>query len=108
MAPLIPGLSQEDQCRNLRARAFDTWINFKLKCTAGECLTEPANSLDHVVTSYEVYVEALDQLPDSLYHPPFIMNDLIDTYVRYFNIVASQSYCDVRLGRKHLCEKAKN
>ncbi|MEV4782154.1 DUF1911 domain-containing protein [Burkholderia sp. LMU1-1-1.1] len=86
--PLGPGLSQEDLCRNLRARAFDSWVIFKLKYTAGENLTELANSLDHVVASYELYVEALDELPDSQYHPPFIMNDLIDTYVRYLNIVS--------------------
>ena len=86
--PLIPGPSQEDLCRNLRARAFDSWVIFKLKYTAGESLTELANSLDHVVVSYERYVDALGDLPDSQYHPPFIMNDLIDTYVRYLNIVA--------------------
>jgi hypothetical protein len=86
--PLIPGLSQEDLCRNLRARAFDSWVVFKLKYTAGESLTELANSLDHVVISYELYVDALDDLPDSQYQPPFIMNDLIDAYVRYLNMVS--------------------
>lgn len=86
--PLVPGLSQEDLCRNLRARAFDSWVIFKLKYTAGESLTELANSLDHVIVSYELYVESLRALPDSQYHPPFVMNDLIDTYVRYLNIVS--------------------
>lgn len=85
---LVPGLSQEDLCRNLRARAFDSWVIFKLKYTAGESLTELANSLDHVIVSYELYVESLREMPDSQYRPPFIMNDLIDTYVRYLNIVS--------------------
>lgn len=86
--PLIPGLSREDLGRNLRARAFDSWVMFKLKYTAGEKLTALANSLDHIVISYELYVDALNNLPDSQYHPPFIMNDLIDTYVRYLNMIS--------------------
>ena len=85
---LVPGLSQEELCRNLRARAFDSWVIFKLRYTAGESPAILASSLDEVVVAYERYVDALGQLPESQYHPPFIMNDLIDTYVRYLNIVA--------------------
>jgi hypothetical protein len=86
--PLPPELSREDICRNMRARAFDSWVIFKLRYTAGESLTVLANSLDHIVVSYECYVEALEDLPDGQYHPPFILNDLIDTYVRYLNMVS--------------------
>jgi hypothetical protein len=85
--PVAPGLSQEDICRNLKAISFDKWFIFKLKYTAGESLSALADELDNVVVAYEQYVDALDALNDDQYHPPFLMNDLIDTYVDYLNLV---------------------
>lgn len=85
--PVAPGLNQEDICRNLNAISFDKWFIFKLKYTAGESLSVLADQLDNVVVAYEQYVDALDALNDEQYHPPFIMNDLIDTYVDYLNLV---------------------
>lgn len=83
------GLSQEDICVNREMNAFDHWVIFRLKYTAGESLTELADSLDKIVAAYEEYVEALDELPDDKYHPPFVMNDMFDTYVDYLNLLCS-------------------
>jgi hypothetical protein len=87
--PTIPGLSQEDLCTNLSLNAYDHWIIFQLKFTAGESLTQLADSLDKIVIAYEEYVDALDKLPEDKYHPPFIMNDMIDTYVDYLNLLCA-------------------
>lgn len=85
--PHAQGISQVDLCTNLSLKAYDHWVIFQLKFTAGESLTGLANSLDQIVSAYQQYVEAFDELPDDQYRPPFIMNDLIDTYVDYLNIL---------------------
>jgi hypothetical protein len=82
-----PGLAPIDACRDLQLSANDKWFLFQLKYTAGESLTGLASTLDDVVVAYERWVEALNNLPDESYYPPFIMNDLIDTYVDYLNLV---------------------
>jgi hypothetical protein len=51
----VIGLSQEDLCVNGDMNAFDHWVIFRLKYTAGESLTELANSLDKIVMAYEEY-----------------------------------------------------
>jgi hypothetical protein len=97
----IVGLSQEDVCLNREMNAFDHWVIFRLKYTAGESLTELANSLDKIVISYEEYVDALNELPDDKYHAPFIMNDLFDTYVDYLNLLCAA----ILLRREDLVER---
>lgn len=87
--PTIHGLSQEDLCTNFSLNAQDHWIIFQLKFTAGESLTELANSLDGIVLAYEQYVDAVDELTDDKYHPPFLMGDMIDTYVDYLNLLCA-------------------
>ena len=67
--------------------ASNKWTIFQLKYTAGETLSELANSLDEVVAAYEQYVEANEDMPDVDYYPPFVMNDMIDTYVDYLNLL---------------------
>ena len=76
-----------DRCTDLRLTAYSNWIIFQLRYTAGENLTSLANSLDNIVIAYEDWVDALDDLADDAHHPPFIMDDLIDTYVDYLNMV---------------------
>lgn len=83
-----PGLPAVDACRDLQLNAIDQWAIFQLKYTAGESITELANTFDDVVSAYERWIDALTDLPDDDYYPPFIMNDLIDTYIDYLNIVA--------------------
>jgi hypothetical protein len=83
-----PGLSAVDACRDLQLTAIDQWAIFQLKYTAGESLTELANTFDDIVLAYERWIDALTDLSDDDYYPPFIMNDLIDTYVDYLNLVA--------------------
>ena len=67
----------------------DAWFEFQLKYTAGEDLTVLAESLEQIVEAYEKYAEALLELPDDDYYPPFIMNDMIDTYVDYINLLSA-------------------
>jgi hypothetical protein len=83
-----PDLPPLDMCRDLQLAALDSWTIFQLRYTAGESLTSLAGSLDAIVLAYENWIEALDDLPDSDYRPPFIMNDMIDTYVDYLNMVS--------------------
>jgi hypothetical protein len=99
--PVAPGLSPEDICRNLKAISFDKWFIFNLKYTAGESLSNLADALDAIVLAYEQYVDALDELSDDQYYPPFIMNDLIDTYVDYLNLVCAA----ILLRREDLIER---
>jgi len=87
--PTEPNLSREDFCTNLSLNSQGHWLIFQLKFTAGESLIELADSLDEVVLAYEQYVDAIDELPDERYHPPFILNDMIDTYVDYLNLLCS-------------------
>ncbi|USX26733.1 DUF1911 domain-containing protein [Oxalobacteraceae bacterium OTU3CINTB1] len=77
-----------DRCRDLQMAALDSWIIFQLRYTAGESLADLANSLDSIVIAYERWIACLDEVPDDDYYPPFIMNDMIDTYVGYLNMVA--------------------
>ena len=77
-----------DRCRDLQIAALDSWIIFQLRYTAGESLAELADSLDSIVIAYERWIARLDEVPEDDYYPPFIMNDMIDTYVGYLNMVA--------------------
>ncbi|HEX7986866.1 MAG TPA: PoNe immunity protein domain-containing protein, partial [Duganella sp.] len=67
--------------------AGNKWTVFQLKYTAGERLTDLANSLDEIVLAYEQYVDANEEMPDEEYYPPFVMNDMIDVYVDYLNLL---------------------
>lgn len=86
--PITPGLSPENFAGDLDLIASTKWFIFKLKFTAGEDLAALAESLEDIVAAYERYVEALDDVSDDKYYPPFVMNDLIDTYVDYLDLVS--------------------
>jgi hypothetical protein len=67
----------------------DVWFEFQLRYTAGEDLTVLAESLTDIVEAYEKYADALLELPDDDYHPPFIMNDMIDNYIDYLHLLCA-------------------
>ena len=69
--------------------ADNLWTIFKLKYTAGEKLTLLADSLDDIVSAFEAYVVAADDMPDDQYYPPFLMSETIDTYVDYLNLLCA-------------------
>ncbi|MEV4782155.1 PoNe immunity protein domain-containing protein [Burkholderia sp. LMU1-1-1.1] len=69
--------------------ADNLWTIFKLKYTAGETLTLLANSLDEIVSAFEAYVAAANDMPDDQYYPPFLMSETIDTYVDYLNLLCA-------------------
>ena len=80
-------LTKRGRMTTLDLIASNKWTVFQLKFTAGERLTDLANSLDEIVFAYEQYVDANDEMPDEEYCPPFVMNDMIDVYVDYLNLL---------------------
>ena len=78
-----------DRCRDLQLAAIDGWTIFQLRYTAGESLTALSDSLDNIIVAYERWIACLDDLPEDDYYPPFIMNDMIDTYVDYLNLLCA-------------------
>ena len=84
-----PDLTKYGRKTTLDLLASSKWTTFQLQYTAGEPLINLANSLDEIVEAYEKYVDAADEMPDDEYYPPFIMNDMIDTYVDYLNLLCA-------------------
>ena len=86
----------QDQANRPRAKsvtlgmlAYQLWNTFQMRYTAGEDLHVLASSLTQVVEAFEHYVEACDEVPEAEYHPPFILDDMIDTYVDYLNLLSA-------------------
>lgn len=82
-------LSPRGRKTTLDLIASNKWTVFQLRYTAGEKLTELASSLDDIVLAYEHYVAAAQAVPDDDRMPPFVMNDAIDTYVDYLNLLCA-------------------
>lgn len=82
-------LTKRGRKTTLELLSGDKWRVFQLKYTAGESLTDLANSLDDIVASTERYVEACDDMEDDEYSAPFVLNDMIDTYVDYLNLLSA-------------------
>jgi Domain of unknown function (DUF1911) len=80
---------QEGKITALRSLAYDQFVIFQLRHTCGEDLTVLAESLSAIVEAYERYSEELLNLSDDDYRPPFIMNDMIDTYVDYLHLLSA-------------------
>lgn len=73
----------------LEVRALSRWEAFQLKFTGGEPLHALARELGGVVDAYEAYADENDKKPDSDYYPPVILNDHIDNYVDYLNLLSA-------------------
>lgn len=71
----------------LRFMAADRWAAFQLRYTAGDSLTELAQSLTAVVEAFEDYVEENEGKPDRDYAAPFRMHDMVDTYIDYLHLI---------------------
>ena len=84
---LDDNLTKRGRMTMLDLIADNKWKVLQLRYTAGDPLTDLANSLDEIVLAYEQYVNAVDDLPEEEYNPPFVMNDMIDIYVDYLNLV---------------------
>ncbi|WP_374584818.1 PoNe immunity protein domain-containing protein [Pseudoduganella sp.] len=78
-----------DNVAILKAFALQCWDTLRLRYTAGESLPELASYLTTVVEAYERVVDELEKVPDELYYPPFVFDDMIDNYVDYVNILAT-------------------
>jgi hypothetical protein len=73
----------------LRFRASALWDAFQLRYTAGEDLVELSRSLEEVVNAFESYVGENEEKSDDDYVPPFLLDDMIDTYVDYVNLLSA-------------------
>jgi Domain of unknown function (DUF1911) len=82
-------LPLDTRCTNFNFVADNYRSSFQLRYTAGEDLTVLAESLTSVVEAYEKYAEELLKLPDDNYHPPFIMNGMIDNYIDYLHLLCA-------------------
>jgi len=79
----------EEKASALSSKAFRYWNTFQLRLTAGDSLDELATYLTQVVEAFEEWVDALDALSDAEYDPPFVLNDVIDTYIDYLNLLSA-------------------
>lgn len=84
-----PGATIRTRARALSGRALDLWRKFQIEYTAGADLPQLSESLGEIIALYDKYVEVKEELPDEEYYPPFILNDLIDTYVDLLNMVSA-------------------
>lgn len=71
-----------------RFRASSRWDVFQLKYTAGESLDKLAIELERVVAGFEEYVAENNRKTDADYYPSLVLDDLLDTYVRYLNLLS--------------------
>lgn len=74
---------------SLRTWANRTWATFQLRFTAGDDVVSLANYMTQVVEAFERYIEALDDVPEDEYQPPFALDHIIDNYVDYINILSA-------------------
>jgi hypothetical protein len=73
----------------IRYYASDLWRTFQLKYTAGEDLSELAQSLTAIVDVYDRYVQKNEEVPDDDYLPPFLFVDMLDTYVNFLHLLCA-------------------
>jgi hypothetical protein len=67
--------------------ASDLWAVFQLRYTAGEDLEKLARSLDEVVEAFDIYVKKHRDTTERQNYPPFLMVDMIDTYIDFLHLV---------------------
>lgn len=72
----------------VRMIADHEWWSLQLRYTTGASPQQLAEELSNVVGLYEEYADALNELPDSQYFPPFVLDNLIDVYVEYLNLLS--------------------
>ena len=87
IAALDDDLTKRGRMTTLDLIASNKWTVFRLKYTTGERLSDLANSLDEIVAAYEKYVVANEEIAEEEYSSPFVMNDMIDVYVDYLNLL---------------------
>jgi hypothetical protein len=83
----VQNIPPRNRATMLHVIAEGRWNSFQLKYTAGESLTQLAESLAEVVDGFEDYVAAGMEVPDDLYVPAFPMTDMIDIYIDYLHLL---------------------
>jgi len=74
---------------DLRVIANYRWFAFLLKYTAGVELQTLAEELSSVVLAYEEYSGEVENIPQAKYFSPFPLNDVIDEYVDFLNLLSA-------------------
>ena len=87
-----------ERSRDLDVIAQKLWFRFQLNYTAGASLSDLALKLGNVVGAYEDFVAELANVSDEQYFTPFALDDLIDIYVDYVNLLS----CAILLHREDL------
>lgn len=70
-------------------RAQRLWSTFQLRFTVGHDLDELASYLTHVVEAYEAAALALEDVPEDEYSPLFLLDEMVDNYVDYLNLLSA-------------------
>ncbi|XLZ71948.1 PoNe immunity protein domain-containing protein [Massilia sp. SR12] len=78
-----------DNVAVLKAWAYRYWNTFLLRLTGGDDVSSLAPYLTQVVEAFEDVALALNDVPEAHYYPPFVLNDMIDTYVDYLNLLSA-------------------
>jgi hypothetical protein len=67
--------------------AFANFFTFQLRYTAGVDLHTLKTGLSKVIAGFKNYVDECNSLDDENYYSPFVLDDLVDTYVEYLNLI---------------------
>ncbi|MYN04489.1 DUF1911 domain-containing protein [Pseudoduganella sp. DS3] len=78
-----------DIVAGLTACAYRYWNALQLRMTGGDDVASLAPYLTQVVEAFEDVAVALNDVPEEQYYPPFVLNDMIDTYVDYLNLLSA-------------------
>jgi len=85
----VPDASPRSAASGLDMWASTLWDIFEMRYTAGEDLSQLALYLTQVVEAYERADDAAEEVPDEEYYPLIILNDLIDVYIEYLNLLSA-------------------
>ncbi len=69
--------------------ALDLWRKFQIDYTADKNMPELAAALEEIVETYDAYVKKNEEKSDDEYYPPFVLDDMIDTYVDFINLLSA-------------------
>jgi len=84
-----PDASPRGKASLLESCANSLWDIFEMRYTAGDDLEKLAQYVTRVVEAYERAADACAEVPDEHYLPPIVLNDLIDIYVEYLNLLSA-------------------
>jgi len=85
----MPTASLRAKVNSLESIANDLWAIFLLDFTAGASPEYLADSLEQVVLAFEAFANQALELPDEEYAPPFELDEMLDIYVDYLQLLST-------------------